>query len=43
MRRVVNRVLVLVSAMAVPAVTLAAGKVAEAVSACCQCCPPCCL
>jgi hypothetical protein len=43
MRRVLTRVFVLAAALAVPAVTLAAGKVAEAVCACCDCCPPCCL
>jgi hypothetical protein len=38
-----NRVLVLAAVLAVPAVTLAAGKVAEAVCVCCECCPPWCL
>ena len=43
MRRVLNRVLLVAAALAVPTMTLAAGKVAEAVCACCEHCPPCCL
>jgi hypothetical protein len=42
MRRVMTQVMVLVGALAVPAVALAAGKVAEVVCSCCACCPGCC-
>jgi len=41
MRRTINRVLLAAAVLAVPAVTLAAGKVAQAVCACCECHMPC--